>query len=86
MGVAAGLYCVLGPLAKTNQIGKWPKNAIKVFQRRGGASQDAIGPTIRDVGVPAKFNCVSGPLTKMTQIGKCPKNARKDSQRGGGAS
>ena len=38
VGVAAGFYCVLGPLTKMTQIGKWPKNAIKVFARWGGAS------------------------------------------------
>ena len=68
------------------QIGKWPKNAIKLSQRGGGASSDAMGPTVRNVGVRARFYCVLGPLTKMTQIGKCPKNAIKVSQRGGGAS
>ena len=68
------------------QIGKWPKNAIKVSQRGGGAYLDAIGPAVRDVGVAAGIYCVLGPLTKMTQIGKWPKNAIKVSQRGGGAS
>ena len=68
------------------QISKWPKSAIKVSQRGGGASCDAIGRTVRDVGVPARFYCVLGPLTKMTQIGKWPKNATEVSQRGGGAS
>ena len=38
VGVAAWIYCVLGPLTKMTQIGKWPKNAIKVSQRGGGAS------------------------------------------------
>ena len=60
------------------QIGKWPKNAIKVSQRGGGrASRDAIGPAVRDVGVEAGFYCVLGPLTEMTQIGKWSKNAVK---------
>ena len=68
------------------QIGKWPKNAIKVSQRGGGASCDAIGPAVRDVGVSARFYCVLGPLTKMTQFGKWPKHAIPLSQRGGRAS
>ena len=80
--VPARIYCVLGPLTKRTQIGKWPKNAIKVFQRGGKASWDAIGPADRDVGVRARFYCVLGPLTKMTPIGKWPKNATNVFQRG----
>ena len=38
VGLAAGIYCVLGPLTKMTQIGKWPKNAVKVSQRGGRAS------------------------------------------------
>ena len=38
VGVPARFYCVLGPLTKMTQIGKWPKNAIKTSQRGGGAS------------------------------------------------
>ena len=68
------------------QIGKWPKNAIKVFKRGDGASGDALGPADREVRGPARFYCVLGPLTKMTQIGKWPKNAIKVFPRGGGAS
>ena len=68
------------------QIGKWPKNAIKVSKRGDGASLDALGPADREVRGPARFYCVLGPLTKMTQIGKWPKNAIKVSKRGDGAS
>ena len=38
VGVVAGIYCALGPFTKMTRIGKWPKNAIKVSQRGGGAS------------------------------------------------
>ena len=68
------------------QIGKWPKNAIKVSQRGGGALEMQIGPAVRDVGVAAGFYCILGPLTKMTQIGKWPKNAIKFFPRGDEAS
>ena len=68
------------------QIGKWPKNAIKVSRRGGGPLEMQIGPAVRDVGVAAGFYCVLGPLTKMTQIGKWPKNAIKVFARWGGAS
>ena len=38
VGLAAGIYCDLGPLTKITQIGNWPKNAVRVSQRGGGAS------------------------------------------------
>ena len=31
-------YCVLGPFTKMTQIGKWPKNELKVFQIGAEAS------------------------------------------------
>ena len=64
------------------EMGKWPKNAIKVSQRGVGPLEMQLG---RQLGMQA-FHYVLGPLTKMTQIGKWAKNAIKVSQRWRGAS